>query len=117
MAVHEVPKLVALSAAGVFARGDRRISAGFRAMIATVLRPVYDDLERMEQRIAASGLDWTIIRPVGLTDGPATGDYRVSMDGSMLPKSTRVARADVAALCLKTIVVPIYSRETVLIGQ
>ena len=36
-------------------------------------RTVYDDMERMEAVVSASGLDWTIVRPPGLTDEPGTG--------------------------------------------
>ncbi len=117
MALHGATRLAAVSAAGVFSRKDPRISVGFRLMIATVLRGVYDDMERMEQRIAASGVEWTIIRPVGLTDEPATGDYRLSRDGSMLPKASRIARADVAALVLKSIETGSFDRRTLLIAQ
>jgi putative NADH-flavin reductase len=117
MALHQVPKLVVVSAAGVFARKDPLISLGFRTMIATVLKPVYDDMERMEQRVAATGLDWTIIRPVGLADGPLTGHYRVSLDGSMLAKANRISRADLAAACLKAITSPAYSRATLVVAD
>lgn len=117
MAVHEVPKLVAVSAAGVFARNSPKISLGFRALIATVLKSVYDDMERMEQRIAASGLDWTILRPVGLSDGPLTGRYRISLDGSLLSKSSRVSRADLAAACLKAATTRTFTRTTVVIAD
>lgn len=117
MALHDVGTLVAISAAGVFARTDRRISLGFRAMIATVLRPVYDDMELMEQRIAASGVSWTIIRPVGLADTPATGHYRLSQDGSLLPKASRVSRGDVAALALKAAETGAFDRKTLVIAD
>lgn len=117
MALHGATRLAAVSAAGVFARKDPRISMGFRLMIATALRGVYNDMERMEQRIAASGVEWTIIRPVGLTDEPATGRYRISGDGSMLPKASRIARADVAALALKALESGAFDRRTLLIAQ
>lgn len=117
MAANGVDTLVALSAAGAFARDDSRISLPFRALIKTVLKPVYDDLERMEQRIAASGVSWTIIRPVGLSDAPATGHYRLSHDGTMLPKSSRVSREDVAALMLKALETGVFSRSTLLISR
>lgn len=115
MAVHGVSKLVAVSAGGVFARTDPKLSLGFRAMIATVLAPVYDDLERMEQRIAASGMDWTIVRPSGLSDGEQTGQYRLSLDGSLLPKAGRISRADVAAVLLKAAETQAFSRKTILV--
>ncbi len=36
-------------------------------------RTAYDDMERMEAIVSATGLDWTIVRPPGLTDDPGTG--------------------------------------------
>jgi len=117
MALHEVPKLVAVSAAGTFARKSSKISLGFRALIATALKGVYDDMERMEQRVAASGLDWTIVRPVGLSDGPLTGSYRISLDGTLLSKTNRVSRADLAAMCVKAATTRTYVRSTVVIAD
>lgn len=117
MALHEVPKLVAISAAGAFARGDSRLSMGFRLRIATSMRAVYDDLEAMEMRIEASALDWTIVRPVGLTDDPATGHYRLSLDGQLLPKASRVSRDDVAALVVKALEIDTYDRRILVIAQ
>ena len=58
---------------------------------------VFADKEMQERYIKASDLDWTIVRPVGLTDDPASGEYRISLEGSLLPKATRISRADVAA--------------------
>ena len=117
MAAHDVFSLVAVSAAGAFDRKAPELGMGFRAMIATVLKPVYDDMERMEQRIAASGASWTIVRPVGLTDDPATGHYRLSLDGSLLRKASRVSRADVAALCLKALETGSFDRMTLVIAD
>lgn len=39
----------------------------------TVGRTVYDDMERMEAVVSATSLDWTVVRPPGLTDEPGTG--------------------------------------------
>lgn len=116
MAANDVSTLVAVSAAGVFARSDSRLSLGFRLMVATTLRAAYDDLEAMEQRIAASGVSWTIVRAGGLSDGSATGRYRISQDGSTLPKMARVSRADVAALVLKSAETQAFPRRTLLIS-
>jgi putative NADH-flavin reductase len=117
MAVHEVTALVAVTAAGVFARNDKHLSLGFKALIRTAYRSTYDDMERMEQRIAASDLDWTIVRPVGLSDGPLTGRYRVSLDGSLLPKASRISRADVAAMMLKALETGAFDRKTLVIAD
>lgn len=117
MASQGVSRLAALSAAGAFARTDPGLSMGFRAMIATVLRGTYDDLEAMERRIMASALDWTIVRPVGLSDEPATGHYRVSLDGSIPSKVSRISRADVAAVVVKALETDTYLRRTVVVAQ
>jgi len=55
--------------------------------------------ERQEQLIMASHLDWTIVRPAVLTDGPRTGSFKV---GRHLRSdfSSRISRADVASFML-----------------
>jgi uncharacterized protein YbjT (DUF2867 family) len=60
-----------------------------------LLKRVYDDKDVQEWIIWSSGLDWTIVRPGLLTNGPATGRYRVLT----MPQEWRVgliSRADVA---------------------
>ena len=116
MTLEGVPRLCAESAAGTFARRDKRLTLRFRAMIATTLKAVYDELEEMEIRIMASDLEWTIVRPVGLTEGPLTGLYRVSLEGDVLSDAVSVSRADVAALMLKAVSGDTYLRRTVTIG-
>lgn len=36
-------------------------------------KTVYNDMEKMESTVSASDLDWTIVRPPGLSDEPGTG--------------------------------------------
>lgn len=117
MAANEVRRLAAVSAAGTFARTDKRLSIRYRALIATTLRPVYDDLEEMELRIMASDLDWTVVRPVGLSDDPPSGTYRISLDGLLLPKTARISRGDVAAVVLKALETDTYHRRAVVIAD
>lgn len=62
----------------------------------TILKASYEDMERQEQAIRESGLDWVIVRPGGLTDNTATGNYRVGLT----VKAAQIARADVAAFLL-----------------
>ena len=111
-----VLRLAVLSAMGTFARKDKNIAWVYRTLMMPRLAPVYDDLERMETRIMASSAEWTIVRPAGLTDGPATGHYRVSLDGRALRKGRQVSRADVAALALKSLSVDTYLRRAVTIA-
>ena len=117
MAEHDVRKLAAVSAAGAFDRNSRMLSLTYRALVAMTMRPIYDDLEAMERRIMASDLDWTIVRPYGLTEGPATGDYRITIDGTLLPKAARVSRADVAGVLVKAVETDAYTRRVVVIAD
>ena len=67
--------------------------------IKTALRKHFADLARMEDVLRDSGLDWTIVRPPRLTDGPVTGTYRTAY-GQNLRRGLLVSRADVAHLML-----------------
>lgn len=116
MAENAVPKLAVMSAAGTFDRASHHLSAGFRLLMATTLRKTYDDLESMEKRIMASDLAWTIVRPYGLSDAPQTGRYRVSMDGALFQKSSRIPRGDAASLLLKAIETDTYYRRAVVVA-
>jgi NAD(P)H-binding len=53
----------------------------------------------MEDLLHESGLDWTIVRPPRLSNGPRTDTYRTAY-GQNLPGGFRVSRADVADLKL-----------------
>ena len=67
-----------------------------RLLRSTFTRTLYDDMVRMEGIVAASGLDWTIVRPPGLThdsgSGYAVADTRID--------APAMARADLAAMLL-----------------
>ena len=61
----------------------------------TLLRPVFDDLEKMEADMWQSGIEATAVRPPRLTDGPLTHKYRQRIGGSV-PRGTLISRADTA---------------------
>ena len=50
-----------------------------RLLFATLLWAPYEDKNLMEPEVKASGLEWTILRPTLLTNGPRTGRYTVSV--------------------------------------
>lgn len=93
-----VRRLIAVTSLGV---GDSRqqINWAFRLIMDLTLKPIMLAKEEQERLIKASGLDWTIIRPGGLTDGPRTGAYRFGRDRSI--KGGRISRADVADFVLR----------------
>ena len=97
---HGVRRLVVLSAAGALYDAGLHQGAVGRAMLhmllATLLRNVARDQAAQERQVEASSLDYTMVRPPFLTNGAATGRYRVALDG--LPaKAGPIARVDVAA--------------------
>lgn len=68
----------------------------------TFLRHVCADMRQAEEAVAETDLEWTIVRPPALTDGPATGKYRTAV-GANLPHGFRLSRADLAA-CMLTLI-------------
>lgn len=109
-------RLVAISAAGVGAPNDPNISLFNRLIIMRyVLRSVLDDMERMEHEIMLSDVNWTIVRPPQLTDGPLTGEYRVA-PGRTLPDAKELSRADLAAFMIKALGVDLWDEKGVAIG-
>lgn len=90
-----VRRLICITGLGA---GDSRGHGGFVydcLVHPLLLRKVYEDKDRQEAIIRASGLDWTIVRPVMLTNKPARGQVRATTDMSMRHGGT-IARADVA---------------------
>ena len=71
-----------------------------RLIFATLLRAPYQDKNIVEPEIRSSGLEWTLLRPTRLTNGPLTGRYTVD---AARPVKTSVSRADVAAAMLRAV--------------
>jgi putative NADH-flavin reductase len=95
-----VSRLICLSAWGI---GDSkgRVPVIFRNVIFPLLmKEEYEDKGSQEQLIEQSNLDWTIIRPARLTNGPHTGRYRVNSSLEFSLRSS-ISRADVADNMLK----------------
>lgn len=89
-----VHRLVWLSSFGV---GDTFASANGvqKTMYRTLLRDIYANKAASEELIRASVLDWTIVYPTALMNGPAKGAYRVD-DRLEMRFAARINRADVA---------------------
>jgi putative NADH-flavin reductase len=78
----------------------------------TLLRNITQDSAEMERVVVGSGLDWTIVRPPSLTNGPQTGRYAVEDD--RMPRGGRsVSRADVAQFLLDELERGIHVRRVV----
>jgi putative NADH-flavin reductase len=63
------------------------------------LRNIYQDKNRQEELVRNSGLQWVVVRPGFLTNGPLTGRYRVLIQLSGVTAG-KISRADVAHFIL-----------------
>lgn len=97
MSKHGVKRLVCLSAYGT---GETRTKGLYARVLWIMIRAYMTDKEKMEEAIRSSDLDWTIVLPTILTDGPKTGKYRVGPDVKvgLIPK---ISRRDVAEFIAK----------------
>jgi uncharacterized protein YbjT (DUF2867 family) len=96
-----VPRFVQISGMGV----DQPPAAGTDEVWAAYIRAKF----AAEEDLRARDLDWTVLRPGGLTDDPGTG--RVSLAAPSLPRGS-VPRADVAAVIVALLDQPRTSGQT-----
>ncbi len=108
MQKNNIKRLIVVTAMGV---GESWNTLSFfnKFFFATLLRSSRDDHETQEAAVKESGLDWTIVRPSGLTETPRTGIYDVGEN--ILATTSKIARADVADLIIKEV------EENALIGK
>jgi putative NADH-flavin reductase len=85
-----------------------------KLLLKTLLGNLFADLPLQETLIKGSGLNWTIVRPARLTNGPKTGGCR-SGDLYIHP-FTSISRVDVAAFLLKEVVSSEYQQKAVTIS-
>lgn len=77
-----------------------------------LLRKGFADHALQESHVKRSKLDWTIVRPGNLTNGPLTGAYRHGFDPTDRALKVEVSRADVADFMLKQLTDDTYLRKT-----
>jgi len=115
VAMHQagVQKLFVVSSLGV-GTSYEEASLPSKLIIKTLLSGVIAEKEKQEQTVRESGLDWVIVRPTSLTNGPITGHYRI---GEHLPFSRfdfpRISRADVAAFLLHQLEKDTYQQKAI----
>lgn len=104
-------RFVGVSGAGIDVPGDRK--AGKDKVISWLIRTLGGDVVKdkpAEYAVwAASGLDWTLVRPPRLVDGPATG--RLEHDAHHSTRSTQITRADLGAFLVTTIEDDLYPQK------
>lgn len=90
-----VRRLICVSASGAFIQSDPDSGAMVKMILPRVLAKPFADVREMEAAIAASDLDWTLVRATRLVNNGATGRYRVRPDYP--PKGGwKISRSDVA---------------------
>lgn len=116
MTRHGVRRLVCVTSTTVGRRNAPGQSLLGRKVLLPLLRHVvgrtlYDDMQRMEEIVHDSDLEWTIVRPGGLFDtaGP-TGDYQV---GPSPHPGNVTSRADLADALVDEAVQGRYPRATI----
>lgn len=98
MEAHNIKRLVCQTAWGIGQSKENADLAGsffLKVLVPPLLRDDYADKGREEDILRGSELDWIIVRPMILTNGHWTGNYRV---GEELRPGRRpyISRADVA---------------------
>jgi len=81
-------------------------------VIPLFLRNIFADKEIQEQVIKQSQLDWVIVRPARLTNGPRTGNYKSGFSTTDESIQAKISRADVADFMLKQIAADAYLKKT-----
>jgi putative NADH-flavin reductase len=97
--------------------GDSRGHGGFlydKIINPLLLKRIYEDKDRQEEIVRNSGLEWTIVRPGFLTNGPITGKYLVLNDMNGV-KAKKISRADVADFILSEATQRKHRHDTVLL--
>ncbi len=79
-----------------------------------LLREQMNDKEQQENLVKSSGLDWTLVQPVGLTDGAATGRWLASTKGERRKRT--ISRIDLAAFIVDNLSEARYTHQTVVMS-
>ena len=80
-------------------------------VIPLLLRNIFADKEVQERIIQSSALDWVIVRPALLTNGPRTGVYRSGFGSRDNSIQAKISRADVAEFMLAQTGSDLYLRK------
>lgn len=112
MEKHRVPRLVCETSLGI---GDSagRLGLLYTLFVIPVILPFYFwDKARQERLIAASAMEWVIVRPGALTNSGKRGARRQGRGVGSLLWTVKIARADVAAFMLDQLTSDAYLRTS-----
>jgi putative NADH-flavin reductase len=95
--------------------GDSQGQLGFLynyILIPVLLRNVFADKERQEKVIRDSKVEWVIVRPAALTNGPRTSVYRSWTGPANATLRRKISRADTADFMLRQLAEDTYLAKT-----
>lgn len=104
-------RFVGISGAGIDVPGDAKATRDkvISALIKTVGGGVARDKREEYAAWAATDLDWTLVRPPRLMDGPATGE--IEQDAHRSTRSTKINRADLGRFLIDVVEQNAYLRQ------
>lgn len=105
-----VRRLICVSAAGAFIRADPDSGVLVKLILPMVLAKPFAAVREMEAIVAASDLDWTMVRATRLVNSRPAGQYRVRPDYPP-PGGGKITRADVAGFMLTCLTERSWVRE------
>ena len=113
MKKHGVRRLVVQTSYGVGeTRGMLRLVD--KVFFQLILKPQIADTEKQNQDVTTSDLDWVIVQPVHLTDGPDDDMPFVSTDGET--GQTKVSRKSVGRFLAHAVERPTFVRQSVAVS-
>ncbi len=107
MAVQKKRRLIVLSAYGAGETQGASLSAW---MIRRILAEKMRDKDEMETLVRAANIDWTIVRPPALTNGPLIGTTQSGV-GLKIGFFAKLSRADLAHFILREAVGDHYIKQ------
>jgi putative NADH-flavin reductase len=112
-----VRRIVSLIGASIFVPGDTQTikMSMLRLITHTIAGDTLKDGKGHATILAASGLDYTLVRPPRLTDRPASGRIEHNLSLNLGPASS-ISRADLAAIMLDVGVTGKYIRAAPMVA-
>lgn len=97
MKLYDIKRVVCLSAGAVIIPPKASFVLKFltKYVLQPLLKYAYADMLKMEEILALTKLNWTIVRPPRLTNGKRKGEYRISVNNP-INRPSSIARSDLA---------------------
>ena len=111
MAQQSIRPIIVETAVGV-GESIAQCSGFQKFLFRTILRSYFVDKALQEQYVRGGSLDWIIVRPVALTNGPATDSLRADPDAQFYGfQGPSISRQDVARFMLDQLDHPTFLRQ------